>query len=56
MVQTGDETLDYRLAADKYNGCQQLVEEGGNHTFEGYENWLPKIARFFFEDATSDEA
>jgi len=47
MVQKGDETLDYRLAIEKYKGCRQLVEEGGSHTFEGYENWLPDIYKFF---------
>lgn len=47
MVQTGDETLDYRLAVDRYSKCKKLVEEGGSHTFDGFENWLPKIARFF---------
>ncbi len=47
MVQKGDQTLDYRLALEKYRGCRQLVEEGGSHTFEGYENWLPDILAFF---------
>lgn len=49
MLQTGDETLDYRQAVEKYSGCRQLVEQGGNHSFEGYENWLSEIARFLFE-------
>lgn len=47
MVQTGDETLDYREAVKKYSGCQQTLEYGGSHTFEGYENWLPHIIQFF---------
>ncbi len=47
MVQTGDETLDYRLAVDKYADCKQLIEKGGNHSFAGYENHLPEIAKFF---------
>jgi len=47
MVQKGDETLDYRLALEKYRRCKQLVEEGGNHSFVGYERWLPKIMAFF---------
>lgn len=50
MVQKGDETLDYRLAVEKYQNCKQLVEEGGNHSFEGYQRWLPEIAQFFFND------
>lgn len=50
MVQKGDETLDYRQAVEKYAGCRQLVEEGGNHTFQGFEQKLPEIYQFFFED------
>ncbi len=48
MVQTEDETLDYRKAVEKYSDCRQLVEEGGNHSFENYEKWLPSIAEFFW--------
>ncbi|BFM14035.1 esterase YqiA [Maricurvus nonylphenolicus] len=40
MVQTEDETLDYRLAVDKYEGCKQLVEEGGDHGFQGFERFI----------------
>ena len=47
MVQTEDETLDYRLAVEKYHQSKQLVEEGGSHTFDGYEKWLPEIIGFF---------
>lgn len=49
LVQTGDETLDYRDAVKKYQGCRQTVETGGNHAFEGYEGWLAEIAAFFEE-------
>lgn len=49
LVQTGDETLDYRDAVSKYRGCRQTVEAGGSHTFDGYEGWLPEIAEFFEE-------
>lgn len=46
FVQTGDETLDYRLAVKKYAGCKQTVEEGGDHAFQGVERWLPKMVGF----------
>jgi predicted esterase YcpF (UPF0227 family) len=49
LVQTADETLDYRDAVTKYRGCRQTVEEGGSHAFDGYEGWLPDIAEFFEE-------
>ncbi len=40
LVQTGDETLDYRHAVEKYAGCKQTVEEGGDHAFKGFERYL----------------
>ena len=46
MLQTGDETLDYRLAAEKYSGCRQLVEEGGDHSFQNFERWIPEAIQF----------
>ncbi|MFL0810855.1 MAG: DNA repair protein RadA [Agarilytica sp.] len=47
LVQTEDETLDYRLAVEKYKACEQTVEDGGNHSFEGYDRFLQGIAEFF---------
>lgn len=46
LLQTGDETLDYRLAAEKYRGCRQLVEEGGDHSFQGFERHIPAAVDF----------
>ncbi len=46
MVQTGDEVLDYRLAVDKYRAAEQLVEEGGDHGFQGFERWIPQLVDF----------
>lgn len=51
MVQTGDETLDHRDAVEKYRGCRQLVEEGGDHSFQQFERWLPDILKFFNDSA-----
>ena len=49
LLQTGDETLDYRLAAQKYADCRLTIEEGGNHSFAGYDHWLPPITEFLNE-------
>ena len=46
MVQTGDETLDYRNALEKYKGCPSIVEQGGDHAFTGFERYLDKILAF----------
>lgn len=52
MVQTADESLDYKLAVDKYAGCRQLVEEGGDHGFVGFERWIPSAIRFLEQRRT----
>lgn len=52
MLQSGDETLDYRLAVAKYRQCRQLVEAGGDHGFQDFERWIPAALDFLAaEDA-----
>ncbi|MDQ2076450.1 YqiA/YcfP family alpha/beta fold hydrolase [Marinimicrobium sp. ABcell2] len=46
LVQTGDETLDYRQAVEKYRGARQTVEPGGDHAFQGLERHLPELIAF----------
>jgi len=46
MLQTGDETLDYRQAQHKYAASALVVEEGGDHSFVDYQRHLPEIAQF----------
>lgn len=46
LVQTGDETLDYRHAVDKYKSSTSIIQEGGNHSFADYESMLPQIFEF----------
>lgn len=46
LLQTNDEVLDYQLAARKYNNAKLIIEEGGDHSFIGYEHHLPEIFRF----------
>lgn len=50
MLQTNDETLDYRLAEQKYANSQLIIEQGGDHSFVGYENHLPAIAKFLLNE------
>ncbi|MEW6990761.1 YqiA/YcfP family alpha/beta fold hydrolase [Colwelliaceae bacterium 6441] len=46
MVQTGDEVLDYQQAVDKYQNCQLIVQQGGDHSFVNYEDMLPAVMKF----------
>jgi hypothetical protein len=46
LLQTGDETLDYREAARKYTNTQCIIEKGGNHAFTGFERYIPRIMKF----------
>ena len=46
LLQTGDETLDYRQAALKYKNAQCIIEPGGDHSFTGFERYLEKIMQF----------
>jgi len=46
LLQTQDETLDYRQAEAKYAGADLTIEQGGDHSFVGYADHLPAIAKF----------
>ncbi|WDE01779.1 esterase YqiA [Thalassomonas actiniarum] len=47
MLQTGDEVLNYRQAAAKYQDCHLHIHNGGDHSFVGYQDTLPDIMQFF---------
>lgn len=46
MVQTGDKTLDFKEAATKYSACQNIIEYGGDHGFQGFERWFDYLLAF----------
>ena len=49
LLQTGDETLDYRQAEQKYAGGRLTIEPGGDHSFVGYERYLSQIVEFLLD-------
>ena len=46
MLQKGDETLNYQTALDFYKGVQTSLEEGGSHSFDGFERYLDSVLDF----------
>lgn len=47
LLQTGDEVLDYRMAAERYASARVSIEEGGDHSFIGFDRHFDDIIRFF---------
>lgn len=46
IVETGDEVLDYRRAVARYQGAEQLVIAGGDHSLQSFPQHLPRILAF----------
>ena len=46
LLQTGDEVLDYREASSKFASSQLIIEQGGDHSFIGFENHIEHILSF----------
>ncbi|MDV6252550.1 esterase YqiA [Vibrio sp. EA2] len=46
LQQTEDEVLDYRQAVNKFAKSKQTVEQGGDHSFVGFERYPAKIIEF----------
>lgn len=49
LLQTADETLDYRQAAAKYHQHKVSIEQGGDHSFQNFQRFLPDIFRFLLQ-------
>lgn len=49
LLQTGDETLDYREAEAYYNESHCVIEQGGDHSFVDFPTHLPAIAKFLLD-------
>ena len=46
MVQKGDAVLDYREAVEKFPDAKMIVEEGGDHSFVGIEQYFDEMRAF----------
>lgn len=51
LLETGDEVLDWREAARRYEGARTVIREGGDHTLQSFAEHLPCIAAFAGLDA-----
>ncbi len=47
LLETGDNTFDYKRALRKYNGAKISVEDDGDHSFTKFTEYLPQIYQFF---------
>ena len=46
LAQKGDELLDYSEAVQKLPNSLHVIEEGGNHSFEGIANHFQRVEKF----------
>ena len=46
MVQTADESLDFKEATAKYYSSENMIEYGGDHGFHNFERWFDYILKF----------
>jgi len=46
FLQRGDKVLDYRYADDFYLGAKLIIEDEGDHKFEGLDRYLEEISDF----------
>jgi len=46
LLQKGDETLDYKKAVEKFPTAKMFAEEGGSHSFDGFQRHFETIVGF----------
>ena len=46
LLETGDELLDWREAARKYEGARMVIRQGGDHTLQCFAEMIPRILAF----------
>jgi predicted esterase YcpF (UPF0227 family) len=46
LLETGDEVLDWREAARKYEGARMAVRDGGDHSLQSFPEHLDRILAF----------
>jgi len=46
IAATGDEVLDYRAAVTRYQGCRQIVIDGGDHGLSEFALYLDPVIEF----------
>jgi predicted esterase YcpF (UPF0227 family) len=46
LLRTGDETLDYRQAAEQFKQSRLWITQGGDHGFQHWEAYLPEVLKF----------
>ncbi len=46
LLETGDEVLDWREAARKYEGARTVIRDGGDHSLTSYPEHIERILAF----------
>jgi uncharacterized protein len=46
LLETGDEVLDWREAARKYEGARMVIRQGGDHSLQCFPEQIDRILRF----------
>jgi len=46
LLETGDEVLDWREAARKYEGARMVIRQGGDHTLQSFPEHIGRVLAF----------